>query len=110
MQAQIGCGVQPVLFLFCHFRQILLSLLHPYVAGGAGAASSTCVFEVESEVQSDIEKRFGSSMFAVGKAAGLELDGLAVIDKGDLRHNSILENLKPLPSFRYSIGSLCHPA
>ena len=51
---------------------------HDDVARSAGAVSAAGMFQMDSEVQADVEKRFGLAVLVVRQFSRLELDGLAV--------------------------------
>jgi hypothetical protein len=90
VQGEVGGHVQTISLIIIHRRQILLAFLELNVACRARAIASTGVFQMESEMQRDVEERLRFAMLAVGQITGLELDSLAVIDESDLRHISIV--------------------
>ena len=77
--------VQAVGFLIGHFRKILHALVHDDVAGSAGAVAAAGMFQVNSEVEADVQDRSGQPVFLVGQLACLELYGFPV--DSELRHN-----------------------
>jgi hypothetical protein len=65
-------------FVLVHFGKVLGALGHDHVARRAGAISPAGMFEMYSEVQADIQNRFGFSVLVIRQFSGLELDGFAV--------------------------------
>ncbi len=84
-QREPGGHVQAVGFLIGHLRKVLHALVNDHVAGGAGAVAAAGVFQVDSEVQADVQDRFGEPVFLIWQLARFELHGLPV--DGELRHN-----------------------
>ncbi len=58
-----------------HFAQQFLAFLHHDVARGAGAIAAAGVFQMQSEVEGDVENRLGLAVVEVRKLAVLELEG-----------------------------------
>ena len=90
MQSQPWRHIQTIKLVVVSFGQIRIAAFYDHVAGGAGAATAAGVFELNAEVQRDIEDRLRLAVLVVRKLAVLELDGLVEIGECHLRHIFIL--------------------
>jgi len=88
IELEISGLLDAVHFVVFHFGKIFHALFHDDVTGGAGAASSAGVLEVEVVVHGDIEKGFRLAVFFVGQLAGFEFESLSRGEKGYLGHLS----------------------
>ena len=81
MQGQAGSLIHPVQLIVIRLGKIGVAAFHNHVAGGAGAASSTGVFQLNSEIQRDVQNRLGLTVFVVREFPVFKLDRLAEIDE-----------------------------
>ncbi len=87
MKRQPVGHVQPVLFVFLHFSQILFALLDDHVAGRASTVAAARMLKHQSEIQRDVQQRALFAMLVIRSNARLVLDShrLGVrAKKGDL--------------------------
>jgi hypothetical protein len=71
--------IKSIGFVVVHFRKVLhLALRDDYVACGAGIVASTGVFQVDTEVETDVQNRFGFPVFMIRKLTLLVLYSLPV--------------------------------
>src|ERR1700685_708333 len=62
------------------------------MAGSAGAASTTGMFQMDIEIQRNIENRTRLSVVAVGELAGFEFNRLLLRKESEFGHNSIVRS------------------
>ena len=73
-------------FVILHFGKIVVAFLHHHVAGGAGAASSAGMFEVQAEVHRDIKQGFRLSMPFVRQLVFFKFERLTRWKERNFRH------------------------
>src|SRR6266567_5565736 len=86
MQRQAIGHVEPVLFVFVHFGEILLTLFYYHVAGRTRAIAPARVLEVNTKIQRDVQQRSFLAVLVIWRHTRLILDGhrLAVrAEEGD---------------------------
>ena len=74
IQLEIGSLFDAVELIVIHLGKIADALFHNHMARGAGAAASARVFQMEAEIHSDVEQRFGLAMILVRQLAGFKLE------------------------------------
>ena len=106
MERQTGSLIEPVEFVFVGGVriQVRVAFLHDYMAGGAGAASSARVFDMNAEIDGHIQQGFGLAMFVVGKFSGLKFDSLPLRQKRYFGHNPIVA-CHPLSYWIFHVSS-----
>ena len=73
IQLKIRRLLHAVHLVVFHLRQIIHAVLHDHMAGGAGAASATGMFEMKTEVHRHIEQRARQAMTLVRQFGRIEL-------------------------------------
>jgi hypothetical protein len=86
IQLKIGCLFHPIDLIIFNLRKIVHALFDDHVTGGARAASSTRVFQMEAIVHRDIEQRFGEPVALVGQFARFKFKRLVSGQKSHLGH------------------------
>jgi hypothetical protein len=87
VRRQIGGHVHAIELIVVGLSQIGVHLIFDdNMAGGTGAISATGVFQMNAEIQRDVEQRFRLSMAFIRQLAGLEFNRFADREEGNLRH------------------------
>ena len=79
----IGRLFHAIEFIVIHLGKRVLAFFHHDMAGGAGTTASAGMFEVETEIHRNIQKRTGAAMSFVGQGRGIELKRLAGWQEGN---------------------------
>src|SRR6266550_7715696 len=66
--------IQPILFVFIHFREILFALFYDHVTSCARTVAAARVFEVKAAIQSDIQQRTFFSVLMIWRHSRFVLD------------------------------------
>ncbi len=90
VQLEVGGLFHAVDFVIFHFGQVVGTLFGDDVAGGAGAASTTGMFQVKAEIHGDIEQRTGQAVAFIRQLAFLVFECLVGGEKSYLGHFSIV--------------------
>ena len=86
IQLEIGRLFHTVHFVIFHFGQVVGTLFGDDVAGGAGAASATGMFQVKAEIHGNIEQRTGQTVAFIRQLALLVFECLVGGEKSYLGH------------------------
>ena len=65
MEGQSGSHVEPIGFVFIHFRKIVVAFFDDDVASCTGTAAAAGMIKMNAEVHADIEDRFGFAMLSI---------------------------------------------
>src|SRR5213593_972907 len=97
MQRQSVGHIEPVLFVFVHFGEILLTLFDYHVAGCARAIAPARVLEVNTKIQRDIQQRSFLAVLVIPRHSRLVLDGHRLAVRAEERYSA---------GFGFSAGDL----
>ncbi len=86
MQLITGGLFHAVEFVVIHLGEVVITLLHHHVAGGAGAATAAGMFEMQTEIHGNIKQRFRLSVSFIWQLVFFKFERLTRWKERNFRH------------------------
>lgn len=75
IELEVGSLFHAVEFIVIHLGKIIDALFHHNMARRARATPSASMFQMKTEIHSDIEQRLGLAVILIRQPAGFEFEG-----------------------------------